>query len=392
MSRRSNSIVVLLSLLAALQIQGAEGPNICSCGLQSSTKVTYSGPAFDDFRVGASVTAISKNSNGETIQIDSSIPIEEGRLQSARFQTANFGRTWKKEGTTSSELLQFSRPPIQYRLPLAGESLEVSFDNGAHWRKALMQVGQSPESGESGHAAVASPSHWRLELAAIHPMNPHTIYGCISPVPRAETSLRRSQDETRRPGIYISMDSGDHWSLFSDDFHRRALEEPCLLGINPYDPSMMLLHGRSGLLITSDEGKTWAPVGEQKELEEPARLKGYAEASKRLESKGIIPPKQWPFDWTYLALTSIAFDSSNRDVIYLVSNKGLYITRDHARSWCLVLTGNNTLFSVGPIFVDDTKPGRIFVSVASDILVSEDRGCHFKTFLDSTKLPSQRQR
>jgi len=148
----------------------------------------------------------------------------------------------------------------------------------------------------------------------------------------------------------------------------------------------MFLHGRSGLSVTRDGGKTWAPVGDQLHLEKAAHLKGYDEAANRLKSKNIVPPKQWPYDWTYLVIMSVVFEPRSDTVIYLVTNKGLYVTHDGGGSWCLIFTGQKTLFGVGSIFIDERNPSRLFVGSGAKIFYSKDRGCHFAEFLDSAKL------
>lgn len=152
---------------------------------------------------------------------------------------------------------------------------------------------------------------------------------------------------------------------------------------------MMVLHGGSGLIITHDGGKNWAPVGDQFELEGPAHLKGYIEALNRLKSKGITPPKQWPYDWTYLVVMSVVFEPRSGSVLYLVTNKGLFKTQDGGRSWCLICTGDNSLFGVGSIFIDRRNTNRIFVGSKNKIFVSKDGGCHFETFFDAAQLPSR---
>lgn len=362
------------------------GASQCSCGLEPSAEFNYTGPQSDTIEREASVIAISQGQTGKTIRIEASFPNKEGLPQGAYYRTSDFGKTWVKEGAQVNELLEFSLPPVRYRLPLTGDALEKSLDDGNHWRKALLQINSPPASDASRDPRDPNQSRRRVELAAIQPTNPNTLYGCLSVLTETTKSTILSQQFTSLTGIYVSTDGGDHWSLFRDDFSRRSYEEPCVLGINPANPQIMLLHGRSGVIITHDGGKSWAPVGNQLELEKPAPLKGYKEASDRLRSKGIVPPKQWPYDWTYLVVKSIVFEPRSESVVYLVTNKGLYKTDDGGRTWCLMHTGFGMLFGVGSVFIDEAEPNRIFVGVDTKILFSPDRGCHFETFLDTKNL------
>ena len=384
---RQIELISAVPLLAAfgLTLLKPAGPTQCACGLEPSAEFNYIGPRSDIIQREASVIAVSQGQGGKTIRIEASFPNKQGLPQTAYYRTTNFGKTWVKEGAQINEVLEFSHPPARYRLPLTGDALEKSLDDGKHWRKALLQI-NGPAADTSRHPGDLNQSRRRLELAAIHPTNPNTLYGCFSALVEDNKSNTLSQQFTSLTGIYVSIDGGDQWSLFSDDFSRKSFEEPCVLAINPANPQMMLLHGRSGVIITHDGGKRWAPVGNQLELEKPAPLKGYKEASDRLRSKGIVRPKQWPYNWTYLVVKSIVFEPRSQSVVYLVTNKGLYKTEDGGRTWCLMHTGFGMLFGVGSVFIDEAEPSRIFIGVDTKILFSPDRGCHFETFLDAKNL------
>lgn len=376
----------VLFLAVFIHISSFAASKHCSCGLEPSVEVSYSGPPSDSVGPGANVIAITRGTNQETIRIEASIPDRRGQPQSVRFHTIDNGRSWVKDGASISKVLEFNRPPVRYRLPLSGERLERSSDNGKHWKQALLLVNNASTSEIAGREATSNRFSWRFELAAIHPLSPDTVYGCFTAVTPVKRPATLSQQPAARAGIYVSTDGGDHWSLFFQDFRRRSFEEPCLIGISAIDPNVMVLHGQSWLIITRDGGKDWVPAGDQAELESPAHLKGYVEASERLKSKHISAAKQRPYDWTYLTVMGIVFDPRNKDTIYLVTNKGLYITRDAGKNWCLLLTGNNTLFAVGSVFIDESKSNRVFVSSGTTVLVSRDGGCNFELFLDAAKL------
>lgn len=391
---RASFIPTILLLAMILHTLSRGGPKPCACGLEPGDEIDYDGPISDDFSPEPRVAAISDESGKKTIRIELSIPNAQSSIQDVFFRTSNFGRTWVKEKTKITKLPEFSdtieyyHPPMRYKLPLAGGSLQRSPDDGKHWSRALLRLGSPPASETSEYSIETNHSYLRLELAAIHPSSPTILYGCFSAVTELEKSATPPQRVRSLAGVYMSRDGGDHWSLFSNDFRRRSFEEPCLLGINPYNPNIMLLHGQSGLIITRDGGKNWTPAGEQLQLEEPAHLRGYKEALEGLKSKSILPQKPWPFDWTFLAITNIVFEPRSEDVIYLVTNKGLYCTRDSGQTWCLLVTGDKTLFGVGSVFIDESNPSLLFVGSKGKILISKDGGCHFGVFFDSAHLPA----
>jgi len=220
-------------------------------------------------------------------------------------------------------------------------------------------------------------------LAAVHPQNPATIYACF------EVQFRRRKESgvmermpQDLPGIYVSYDAGDNWSLLSSELRGFSAEGHCTLGINPSNPNMMIAHGRKGVVISRDGGRKWSPVGQQAELEKPAPLKGYAEALAERKRRGLKLERQWPFDWTYLIIMQIEFDPDSEKAVYLVTNKGVFKSEDGARSWCLLDTGTWILFGVGPLYIDPMNPKRIFLGTDKRVLVSEDAGCHFRIFFD----------
>src|SRR5713101_212195 len=381
-----NSRAVFLLLLAVVCLPKHSETRLCSCGMASSEGVYYEAPSADLATPDPRVVAISREGDREAIEV--AIDVEHGRkaLRETLIRTLNDGRTWVRESTREKRFQEFSQSPVLYRVPLPGVGLERSSDNGKHWRQSLLQVNSQVSAKSQRQSVSTDSSDLRLEVAAIHPENPDILYGCFSEIPRPGSPSSASRESRDLHGVYVSNDGGDHWSLFFEERRRSSIEEPCLLRINPSNSEIMVTHGQSGLVITRDGGKNWTLAGDQSDLEKPAHLKGYREQLARLKAKGLASAQEWPFDWTYLIVTDVLFDSSQDSVIYLVTNKGLYKTKDGAHTWCLMDTAIETLFGVRSLYIDKSTRGRLFVGTANQVLVSDDGGCHFRTFLESDKL------
>jgi len=224
------------------------------------------------------------------------------------------------------------------------------------------------------HAALA------FNLSAIHPHDPATIYGtfAVGGIP-SKTYPGLYEKGIDLPGVYVSHDAGDHWSIFAPNLGGTNQLERTQLGIDPSNPNRMIGHGKSGLVMTKDGGKSWFPMGQQAELEAPAELKGRREElAKRPDGASI---SLYPA-FTYLALLQVAFQSDNSNVIYLVTNKGLYKTEDSARTWRLIYAGAPSYYELNSLWIHSENPNRLFLGARYKVLISQDGGCNFKTLFD----------
>lgn len=161
------------------------------------------------------------------------------------------------------------------------------------------------------------------------------------------------------------------------------LKRGCPLGISPSNPGVMLAHGRTGLILSRDAGKTWSSVDSSADLEKPARLEGYGENLAATNAQGTSAHRKWLFEWTRLIVTQIVFPTESSDVAFLVTNKGPYRTNDGAHNWCLLDTGPHQLFDVCHIYLETYQAHGVFVGTNRKVLIADDLGCHFRTFVDS---------
>ena len=228
--------------------------------------------------------------------------------------------------------------------------------------------------------AGEAPATLHFSLAGVNSRDPANIYGSFSVWVRSRPDPGAPIKSINLQGIYVSHDAGDTWTTFAPNLRGSTPIESARLGIDPSDPERIIGHGLAGLVLTTDGGNTWNPVGQQSELESPIDIRGRKEAlANRSSSEASLPihPK-----FTYLAVRQIEFQPGKSSVIYVVSNKGLFRSTDGARSWCLVFSADHQLFELHSLTFDPARPNRLYVSGRKDVWVSDDGGCNFQKFFD----------
>jgi len=296
----------------------------------------------------------------------------------------NGGRTWHADPHYQDRRsLNSEKAPVVYRYR-PDELLMRSVDGGAHWVDCAFIVdGLSPQQFVAKVVNKESQAKLSFSLSAIQPGSPSTIYGVLVIGPDPETLKTIGL-----PGVYVSHDAGDHWSMFAPDLRGWDPDESnSVLGINPSNPKQMLGHAKSGLVISADGGVTWRPVGQQSELEKPAEIKGRKDAIAQRPDASSIPI--YP-TWAYLKVYQIEFQRGS-GAIYLLTNKGLYRSEDSAQTWCLVYSGTPSVSELTSLVFDPDNPKRLFVNTRTNILISDDGACHFRVLLDATRFARSKQ-
>jgi photosystem II stability/assembly factor-like uncharacterized protein len=207
--------------------------------------------------------------------------------------------------------------------------------------------------------------HTRFGIIAIHPHSPLTVYATVDVVPWKYSEPGKEWDVLER--IYLSRDGGESWSRFAERMRYRTA-----LGISPSNADLMYAVGVEGLVKTTDGGKHWHPVTQQRELE--------ARPRSRLDKSPDGKPNET------LAVRfeahEIVFDSKNENIVYVVSNKGIYRTLDGGNKWCLLNLGFDEIDGVTSLLLNPSDPRELFVGSRYGVFHSKDRGCSF------VKLPS----
>ena len=292
------------------------------------------------------------------------------------------GATWEQDPTHRETGFLNSEDALVVYRSKNHDVLERSQDSGIHWTECRLNV--DGMSGSQFAQKAAGTQHVTLHFGfvAVSPRNANTIYGTFSVWVQQNSQPNAPQKSLDLPGIYVSYNSGDNWTLFAPELRGNRPDERGVLGIDPSDPNRMIGHGKSGLVMTSDGGKSWSPVGQQADLEAPAELKGRGEELARREYGASIPLHP---GFTYLAVLQFEFQRGDQNIIYLVTNKGLFKTSDSGRTWRLIYAGKPSYYELNSLTIDPNNPNQLFLGTRDTVLISEDGGCHFHDFFDASK-------
>src|SRR5207245_1150249 len=232
---------------------------------------------------------------------------------------------------------------------------------------------------------VSGSSHARLDMgiAALDPKDPNILYATFNVWVFSTSDPERVEKTYYVPGLYVSYDGADTWSLFSSYVgnFRGDVDGSAELGISPSDPKIMMTQGATGVLKSTDGGTIWDPVGQNTELQTRAELEGRANEIAKLRKRGELLQflDQEDLD---LHVLEVKFQPDDPSIVFLITNKGLYRSTDGGVSWCRLEVRTRRLFGVKGLVFDPENPRRIFIGIEGGIMVSNDGGCYFRKFFD----------
>jgi len=256
---------------------------------------------------------------------------------------------------------------ILYKQPLGTGIYLRSDDAGRSWTRPKHLIGGMSRRVFAERIGKRTQSTVSFTIVAVHPAQPRTAFATLLIEPVGQVQPAKGQKAFQNLGdLYVTRDGCETWTLFAE-----GMGEAAALGIAPSNPRVMFAVGSEGVVKSTNGGKTWVPVGQQKELSAPPYIPGRAERQAKL-FPGIR------FGPVPVEIYRIVVDLRDEDVVYIVSNKGLYRTLDSARTWCLLNTGPDILDNVNSLGLNPADPQELFVGTRLGTLYSKDRGCHFE--------------
>src|SRR5258706_5890169 len=346
-------LLILIGLLVS-----SRGLSQRQCGVPPRNDMKYDSMPSDGGEPEPMVTKITREHRSDFFWIKYGFPAANRHDFVTRFaRSQNGGRTWQPDPRyRETGFLNSEKATVVYKNSRGG-LLSKLLDGGVHWIECQFNVNGISAQQFASKVAHNDDATLGFNLSAIHPHGPATIYGVFSvgKIP-SKTYPGTYEKVIALPGVYVSHDAGDHWFIFAANLSGTNPNERTQLGIDPSDPNRMIGHGKSGLVMTTDGGKSWFPVGQQADLEEPAELKGRREELARRPDGASIP--LYP-EFTYLAVLQVEFQRGDPNVIYLVTNKGLYKTDDSDRMWRLLYAGKPSYYELNSLLIDPENPNRL---------------------------------
>src|SRR5579859_437584 len=231
-----------------------------------------------------------------------------------------------------------------------------SEDAGESWTMPQYEInGKSPEQ------VAFEKSHSRkyaivVSLLTIHPKESRTIFASITVIPWSVV-IKGGSDlpSYDLPGVYISKDGGEHWTLFSKSLHP---DSP--LGIDPKDGQTIYARSQTSLVLSKDGGQSWVPVAESDQLVKPP-----------------IGPSFDPLNLREMRISRFVFDPISSRILYVLTNKGIYKTSDEGKNWCLLNLGFDIIQGINSLAITQSNPTVLFAGTIRGLFFSKDGGSNW---------------
>lgn len=346
----------------------------CGCGRKVSEKGAYNSVTSDGDFPNPRLTSISVRDGRQLLVVKYDFPNSKQILTPHTATSSDDGRTWavSAPSSTSSEYKTTGGSSVMYQAS-DSDLLRRSGDDGRSWQDCLFTIEGLSSQRFAATKSNSKSASLHFALAAVDPKDANTIYGAFSIWVPSVSDPTHQDRVVYVPGVYVSHDAGDHWQIFASDLTGVSPNGNPTIGIDPSDTQRMIAHSSSGVVITTDGGKTWSAVGDQAALDSPAEIRGREEA---LAKVGVEPLEKVPA-FTRMFLMDVKFDPKNHNAIYLLTNQGLLKTMDGGRSWCIVFVGDG-LFDLRAVVMDASNNQRLFVGSRKFLWQSDDGGCTFR--------------
>ena len=360
-----------------------------ACGAQANEALFYDGPPeYPHTAAGAEALSIRGRAGQSHIEI-AKFTAKKNVHRASReviLSSRDGGKTWEEEREEgprteprgSTAIIRSTSEPVVMYKPSEG-TLTRSEDGGRTWVVPKGRIEGSDATEVFEGTLNVRPHKVRVQFAAIHPSNAHTLFGSFA----ADIwSVDGKVSRVMLPGLYVSTDGGDNWKPFSSELTPLdILASHPLLGISPSDPAVMIGHSSLGLVITTNGGKDWRAVGQRDILEAPVQIRGRQRALAKLRDSGIQLPNEPK--WNGLDVYTASFHPDDARVIYLGTSKGIYRSIDQGGSWNLLNLPFQTLYGTNSLIINRDDPREVLVGSVFGAFLSRDGGCHFNRIYPS---------
>ncbi len=392
---RTEKLIVLVLMTMNCALFSSDTSQTCQCGADPGERIQYVGPFADVAFPDPSVVSIIGGPGRRIIRIQES-EMAAGEVTPFLLESSDNGSTWTAKGKWGWTLASLSDPRFLYTYSGGCQLFSTSSDGGHHWRMPAYTVDGRPKEDFCRKVTGRPSAELEVGIAGTHPREPATVYAVFWATiysSRAHAGYVKVEKSYSVPGMYVSRDAGDHWTLFSETVGNVSDDADARpsIGVSPSNPNFMMAQSAAGVVRTNDGGKHWSPVGQQLELNRVPELAGRAELVAQIQKKDpkFVPPK---LEFLKLHVTGIVFSPSSSNNVFLVTNKGVYRTENAGDTWCLLPVGDRRISEVSGLLVDPQNPSRIFVGTHQRIMVSDDGGCHFRPFFDSRQARASRSK
>ncbi len=380
-------VVIVLVLIAE-----AMGSDV-KCGTPVTETVIFKSTRSENLPMyELNAASLESGKNSHAITITKTRFAADGQLQRVEtLLSPNRGRTWAAASAFVPAEIRTSRPRVT---PVRSGSdprilyndtekgLLRSEDKGKTWVSVRSMVNGMSLPDFARKAISGKVSGVRVQLAAIHPFEPHTIFASFLSSVSSDGSKVKVISV---PGLFVSKDGGDNWDLFSSNLVSYNADFPHpILAISPSNPSIMIGHRADGLVITRDGGGNWSPVGQQQALESPADLgPEHKKDVKRLRGLGIEPVLN--HSWRRLDVYQIEFAPKDDKWIFLGTSTGIYASTDQGETWAMLNLPFRVLDSTNSFALNPSNASEMLVGSIFGVFLTRNGGCSFTRIYPSAQ-------